>query len=265
MNTPIAESPVCVEHDEVIGTITLNRPNTRNCFSREMIVSLDKALEDLDTVDTLRTVIITGSGGHFCSGADLAMIAEISATPYRLYQIHDRLLRITSRIHEYRIPVIAAISGHAFGGGAELALACDIRIMEQSTKLCLPEARLGIMPGAGGTARLSRIIGAERALYYELTGDAISASEAENLGLVLRMVPDGQALVDARRVATKIGQSAPAAVEFIKRALRTSMDMPMYAAMDHCQYAALVLGHTMDAQSGINAFFTKEKPTWTGE
>lgn len=265
MNTHSIDSPIFVEHDNAIAVITLNRPGARNCLNQEMIGALDKALDDLQAIDTLRAVVLTGRSGHFCSGADLSMVADLLATPYRLYQMHDRIVRIASRIHEFKIPVIAAINGHAFGGGAELALACDIRIMEQSTKLCLPEARLGIMPGAGGTARLARIVGVERALYYELTGEAISADEAVKLGLILRMVPDSQGLADALNLANKINKSAPAAVEFIKRALRTSLDMPLYAAMEHCQYAALLLGHTQDAQNGINAFFTKETPNWRGE
>jgi len=265
MTSETEASPLVWEQAESVVVLTLNRPDARNALNEAMIGALESAIERLEQSTDVRAVIIASSAGCFCAGADLRMIADHRDAPYRLFRLHDRLIQLAARIERLSVPVIAALNGSAFGGGAELALACDFRIMSTSAMLGFPEVRLGILPGAGGTARLARVVGRERALLLELTGEAISAQESLAMGLILRVVPDGQTLAEARALAAKIAQNAPIAIDFIKRSVRLSTDMPLDAAMDYCQLSALFLSSTNDAQEGIGAFLERRTPRWSGE
>jgi enoyl-CoA hydratase/carnithine racemase len=213
----------------------------------------------------LRVLILTGSGGAFISGGDISMINKGLETPYEFFLVHDKLTRFNFRLERLRIPVIAAINGLALGGGLEIATACDFRIVSETAKLGLPEAGLGIMPGAGATARLARLIGKEMALYMELTGDPIDAKEAYRIGLVAKVVPDGEVMNAAEDLASRIIKNAPASVASIKRAVQVGEDMPLEGAMEYCQYAALFLSTTKDSKEGTKAFLEKRKPVWKGK
>jgi len=248
--------------EDSIATINFYRPEARNVISTPMIAELETALERIEKMDALRALIITGSGTCFIAGGDIAMMRTAIEQPYDFFLLHDRLTRAGSRLARLRIPVIAAINGHAFGGGLELAMACDLRIMATSAKLGLPEVGLGIMPGSGGTARLVHAIGRERTLYLALTGQPIDAARAQELGLVLKVVPEDQALTAARELGQQIAAQAPIAAAFIKRAVTLAADMALDGAIDYCQYAALFLATTRDSREGFDAFLQKRSPEW---
>lgn len=260
-----SEAAVVWDDSGPIIELTLNRPDARNALNEAMIEALEQAVAKIEHAADVRVVIITGGPDCFCAGVDLRTVTAHQDHPVRLFRLHDRLVQLVARVERLRTPVIAALAGSAFGGGAELALACDFRIIAASAKLGFPESRLGIMPGAGGTARLARIIGREKALFLELTGSLVTAEEALSMGMVLRVVPDGEVLVAARNLARTIARNAPLAVEFIKRAVRHSSEMALDNALDHCQLAALWLGNTRDAREGIAAFLERRDPNWVAE
>jgi len=253
-----------LEVDGTVGTITLCRPEQRNAISETLVGELEQALEALERAPQLRALVLTGTGSCFMAGGDIGMMRAGLEQPYEFFRLHDRITRAGNRLARLRPPVIAAINGHAFGGGLELALACDIRILSASARLGLPEVGLGIMPASGGTARLARIVGRERALYLELTGEAVDAAEAERLGLVARVVAPEAVVPAARELAARIAAQAPEAVAMIKRAVTLSADMPLEAAVDYCQAAGLLLGGTRDCREGLDAFLEKRAPRWQG-
>ncbi|MCC7413817.1 MAG: enoyl-CoA hydratase/isomerase family protein [Gammaproteobacteria bacterium] len=247
-----------------IATITFCRPEVRNAIGETLIADLEQALDRVERLETLRALIITGAGNCFMAGGDIAMMRAGLERPYEFFLLHDRITRIGMRLERLRIPVIAAINGYAFGGGLELALACDFRIMAEGAKLGLPEVGLGIMPGSGGTARLVRVVGREQAFYLELTGQPVNAREAHRIGLAGQVVPDDRVLQAARELAGQIAARAPIAVTFIKRAVTLAADMPLEGAVDYCQYAALFLSVTQDCREGFAAFLEKRPPQWRG-
>lgn len=253
------------EKEGAVAIVTINRPEVRNAINEVAIKEIETVLGEIEASTDARVMILTGAGSCFIAGGDVNMIRENLDTTYRLFRLHDRVTQLGHRLERLRTPVIAALNGTAFGGGLELALACDFRIMSASARLGLPEIGLGIMPGSGGTARLARVIGRERALYMELTGQPIDADEAYRIGLVGKVVAEGEVLSAARALAVQIAGKAPAAVAFIKRTVNLGLEMPLEGAVDYCQFAALLLGSTRDAREGIDAFLSKRAPNWLGE
>lgn len=248
-----------------ISYVKFNRPEFHNALNEQMIRELNNVLNDIEADNESGALILTGSGKSFLSGADINMINEWLRAPYECFLAHDKLTRFNFRLERLRIPVIAAINGFALGGGLEIAIACDFRIVSEKAKLGLPEVGLGIMPGSGATARLARLIGKEMALHLELTGDSIDAQEAYRIGLISSVVPDGEVLKVAEELATRILRNAPAAIALIKRAIQVGADMPVEGAMEYCQYASMVLTTTKDAKEGMKAFLEKRKPVWQGK
>lgn len=248
-----------------LGVITCNRPEVKHAINAEMIDELDACLNEVENDPDLRVLILTGSGDGFISGGDMEMINQGLKAPHQFFLLHDRLTGLGVRLTRLSIPVIAAIPGPAIGGGLEIALACDFRIASEEALLGLPEAGLGIMPGAGGTARLARIVGREQALYLQLTGELIDGREAVRIGLVGKVVPADEVVSAAEQLAEKIMKNAPVSIATIKRTVNLAADMPMEGAVDYCQYAALSLSATEDAREGIKAFLEKRKPVWSGK
>ncbi|MCF6293889.1 MAG: enoyl-CoA hydratase/isomerase family protein [Robiginitomaculum sp.] len=248
-----------------VGVLTFNRPEVRNSINEAMIHELDKVLSRIEFDKKLRALILTGAGNTFVAGGDISMINKGLKRPYEFFRLHDILTGIGTRLERLNIPTIAAINGAAFGGGLELALACDIRIMSQTATIALPEAGLGIIPGAGGTARLARIIGKEQSLLMKMTGDKMNADEALRLGLVSKITKADKTLEAAHELARKICTKAPLAIAAIKRSVTISENMSLEGAIDYCQHAALLLGTTQDAREGMRAFLEKRTPIWKGE
>jgi len=261
----MAYKTIIYEVKERIACLTFNRPEVLNGIDEQMILDLNDALYKIEADTELGALILTGTGKAFVSGGDISMINKSIEAPYEFLKNHDKLTRFNFRLERLGIPVIAAINGYAFGGGLEIATACDFRIMSEKAKVGLPEVGLGIMPGAGATARLYRLINKQMALYLELTGDAIDAQQALKIGLVLKVVPPDDVLSAAEELAKQIMKNAPASVAMIKRAIHVGMDMPLEGAMEYCQQGAIILGTTKDAQEGTKAFLEKRKPVWQGK
>ena len=259
------DKTIIYEKKNKIAYITFNRPEVLNAIDEQMILEFDRVVSEIEGTEEVRVVIITGAGKAFMSGGDISLLEKGTDAPDEFYLIHDKLMRLLLRLEKLAQPVIAAINGYALGGGLEIATACDIRIAVESAKVGVPEVTLGIMPGAGGTARLPRIIGKGRAMEMELTGEFIDAREAYRMGLVNKVVPDGQALKAAEVLADKIIKNAPLAVSQIKNAIQAGMDMSIEGASEYCQKNCMMLFTTKDGKEGLKSFLEKRPPEWTGQ
>jgi enoyl-CoA hydratase len=252
-----------LEKKENIAYLSLNRPKVRNAFNQTMINEILDALGQVDTDYESRILIITGEGKAFQAGADIAELKKMS--PILLLRWNEGVVRINAGLEKLRQPVIAAINGPAIGGGLELAISCTFRIMAESAVLGLPEVKLGIIPGTGGTQRLPRLIGKGRAAQMLFTGETIDAQEAFNIGLVNKVVKDGQAVKASEELAIKINKNAPIAVEMIKDAMEIGKDLPMEHAVQHSQKNCVICFSTKDMQEGMTAFLEKRKAKFTGQ
>ncbi len=252
-----------LEQKEGIGYLTLNRPEVRNAFNQEMIDELQEALRVIDKDEEIRVLIITGAGKAFQAGADIAELSLMA--PMDILRWNEGIVRINGSLEKLRQPVIAAINGAAMGGGLELAISCTLRIMAESAKMALPEVKLGIIPGTGGTQRLPRLIGKGLAAELLLTGDVITAKDAHRVGLVNRVVPDGETVKAAEELARKIMSNAPVAVEMAKDALEIGKDLPLEHAVQYSQKNCVICFSTKDMKEGMTAFLEKRKPNFVGK
>lgn len=252
-----------LEQKEGIGYLTLNRAEVRNAFNQEMIDELQEALRVIDKDKEIRVLIITGAGKAFQAGADIAELSLMA--PMDILRWNEGIVRINGSLEKLRQPVIAAINGAAMGGGLELAISCTLRIMAESAKMALPEVKLGIIPGTGGTQRLPRLIGKGLAAELLLTGDVITAKDAHRVGLVNRVVPDGETVKAAEELARKIMSNAPVAVEMAKDALEIGKDLPLEHAVQYSQKNCVICFSTKDMKEGMTAFLEKRKPNFVGK
>jgi enoyl-CoA hydratase/carnithine racemase len=252
-----------LEQKEGIGYLTLNRAEVRNAFNQEMIDELQEALRVIDKDEEIRVLIITGAGKAFQAGADIAELSLMA--PLDILRWNEGIVRINGSLEKLRQPVIAAINGAAMGGGLELAISCTLRIMAESAKMALPEVKLGIIPGTGGTQRLPRLIGKGLAAELLLTGDVITAKDAHRVGLVNRVVPDGETVKAAEELARKIMSNAPVAVEMAKDALEIGKDLPLEHAVQYSQKNCVICFSTKDMKEGMTAFLEKRKPNFVGK
>lgn len=246
-----------------IGYLLLNRPEVRNAFNREMIDELRDALRSIDRDEEIKVLIVTGAGKAFQAGADIAELSVM--TPMDILRWNEGIVRINAGLEKLRQPVIAAINGPAMGGGLELAISCTLRVVAESAKMGLPEVKLGIIPGTGGTQRLPRLIGKGRAAELLLTGTAVNAQEAYDIGLVNRVVPDNKVVEAAELMAHKIMANAPIAVEMAKDALEIGKDLPLDHAVQYSQKNCVTCFSTEDMKEGMAAFLEKRKPNFTGK
>lgn len=253
---------ILVEKKDGLGYLTLNRPAVMNAFNQQLIEEFRRALIEIDTDEDVRVLIITGAGKAFQAGADIAELASMS--PLALLRWNEGIVRINAGLEKLRQPVIAAINGAAMGGGLELALACTLRVAATSAKLGLPEVKLGIIPGTGGTQRLPRLVGKGRAAKMILTGEVISAEEAWEMGLVEQVVPDGEVVHAAEELARRILVNAPVAVEMAKDAIEIGLDLPLEQAVQYSQKNCVVCFSTQDMREGTSAFVEKRRPCFQG-
>jgi len=254
---------VLLDKKDDIAWLTLNRPEVRNAFNQVMIDELREVLGLISNDRKIRVVIITGAGKAFQAGADIEELSRMS--PLELLRWNEGIVRINAALEDLPQPVIAAINGPAMGGGLELALACTLRVMGESVIIGLPEVRLGIIPGTGGTQRLPRLIGIGRAAELVLTGDPITSKEALDLGLVNKVVPDGSVLNAAEELARRILRNAPIAVELAKDAMMKGRDLPMEHAVQYSQKNCVACFSTEDMKEGMAAFLEKRKPSFKGK
>lgn len=246
---------------EAVALVTLDRPEVLNALNFSLIAQLTDALEALDADPRCRTIVVTGAGERaFAAGADIRELAE--QTPTSL-TVDDHFHR-WERIKRIRKPIIAAVRGFALGGGCELAMTCDMIVAGEDAQFGQPEIRLGVMPGAGGTQRLTRAIGKARAMELILTGRNLSAREAEAHGLVTRVVPAEATLTAALDLAARIAAMPPVAVLAAKAAVNRAEELPLEAGLEFERRSFYLLFDTEDQKEGMAAFGEKRSPRWRG-
>jgi enoyl-CoA hydratase len=263
------DKTVLCEREGAIAVLTLNRPDKLNALNAELLEELDATLARLCSLepgasgDAVSCAILTGAGEKaFAAGADIGAMLDMTTENARAFSEMGH--RICSRIEKAPFPVIGAINGFAFGGGCEIALACDFLYASDKAKLGQPEVNLGVMPGFGGTQRLARRVGIGRARELCYTGDAIGADEALRLGLVNQVVPHAELMAKVREVATKIASKGRLAVAQCKRVLYTGADVPLDVANAlETQSFAMLFG-SKDRAEGMKAFLEKRKASFTG-
>ena len=246
-----------------VATLTLNRPDVHNAMNERMRRELTDCFGALGANDEVRVVVVTGAGERaFSAGADIREFVE-PQIPTRFRETRRRVdfRQLMDRCPQ---PIIAAIRGYAFGGGLELALACDIRVAGDDARLGLPEIDLAIIPGGGGTQRLPRLVGRGRALDMILTGARLDAREALSIGLVERVVPAAQVLPVARELAKTLAAKAPVALRYAKEAVVKGLELPLADGIRLESDLATLLRTTEDRIEGARAFLEKRKPRFTG-
>ena len=247
-------------HDGV-ALLTIDRPEARNALSFALLAELADELERLDRDGRTRVAIITGAGDRaFAAGADIVELAD--QTPERLRA--EGHFGAWDRLGAIGIPLIAAVRGFALGGGCELAMTCDLIVAGEDAQFGQPEIRIGVMPGAGGTQRLTRAVGIARAMELVLTGRMIGADEARGAGLVTTVVPSPDVLDEALRLADTIASMPPLAVRAAKRSVLAAAELPLAAGLRAEREAFFDLFATEDQREGMRAFQEKRPPTWTG-
>ena len=246
---------ISVERAGRIATVTLRRPQLKNAINKAMVTELHDAFDKLRTDDELGCVILIGEGDDFAAGADIAELRERKAAD-AMAAINSALF---ARIEANPAPVIAAIKGYALGGGCELSLACDIRIGGKSAKMGQPEVNLGIIPAAGGTQRLPRIVGLGRAKELILTGLIIDADEAYRIGLLNRVVEDAALMADATKLAETICKKGPLAIRAAKQALNQSARVGLDTGLSFESVAQAALFESEDKMQRMTAFLEKKK------
>jgi enoyl-CoA hydratase len=244
-----------------VALVILQRPEALNALSFELTDALATALERLDHDPACRCIVVTGSGERaFAAGADIKELAK--QTPVTLTA--DDGFRHWGRIKRIRKPLVAAVRGVALGGGCELAMACDLIVASEDAQFGQPEIKLGVMPGAGGTQRLTRAIGKAKAMELILTGRSMSAREAEARGLVTRVVPPEVTIQSALELAAEIAAQAPLAVTAAKAAVVQADELPLEAGLEFERRNFFLLFATEDQREGMDAFTGKRQPTWKG-
>lgn len=247
-----------------IGILTLNRPDVMNAVNQTLLQQLHDHLSTWRFDRSIRAIVVTGAGDKaFSAGADLKERATLS--PDQVRQFLDRIRGTFNLVEVMPQPVIAAINGLAFGGGLEFAMACDLRVAVQSAQLALTETSLGIIPGAGGTQRLPRLVGPGRAKELVFTARRLSATEAEAWGLVNRVVPDGTGLEAALQVAAAIANNAPVALQQAKFAINQGLEVDLTSGLAIEGKAYEVCIPTKDRIEALIAFREKRKPVFSGE
>jgi len=256
------EQFVLVERDEGrrVALLRFNRPKQLNALNGQVMDQLCSALEALDRDETIRVMVVTGSERAFAAGADIGEMA--TATPIDM--LRGNRIAQWDRVRRIGKPVIAAVAGWCLGGGCELAMALDLIVAAESARFGQPEINLGVIPGAGGTQRLTRAIGKSAAMEMILTGEPIDAREAHRLGLVARVVPNELLVEDALTLAAKIATKSPLALRLAKEAVNAAYEMSLTDALAHERRLFYLLFASEDQKEGMAAFLEKRDPDFKG-
>jgi enoyl-CoA hydratase/carnithine racemase len=246
--------------EDGVALVRLNRPEVRNALNLELRQKLAEVFRALAEEPGLRCVVLTGNDEAFAAGADILDMSRISAVD--MYLRHTE--RLWQAVGDCPVPVIAAVNGYALGGGLELAMHADIIVAGKGAKLGQPEVNVGIMPGAGGTQRLTRAVGKFRAMLLCLTGEIVGAEEAYGMGLISRIAEDDAVMEEAMRLAKRIAKLPPIAVAQIKEAILLGPDASLQAGLALERKSVQLLFATRDKQEGMEAFLEKRKPSFEG-
>lgn len=241
--------------------VQINRPEVLNALNRDVMDEIVSALESLDCDDAIKCIILTGNEKAFAAGADIKEMAEATAVDML---VRDQLSK-WDRIRKIKKPLIAAVSGFALGGGCELSMLCDIIIASETATFGQPEINIGVMPGAGGTQRLTRAIGKYRAMDMVLTGKFIKAEEAKQAGLVNKIVPVEMLISEAEETAALIASKPPMALKLAKESVLKAFDTTIETGLEFERKNFYLLFSTEDQKEGMQAFVEKRKPKWKGK
>jgi enoyl-CoA hydratase/carnithine racemase len=257
--------PILLEKKDGIAKITLNRPEVLNAINRELVLELQKAIEDVEQDDSIRVVIITGAGRAFCAGADLASLRELLGRPQEIEKFVRQFHKVASAIENLGKPVIAAVNGFCLAGGIEIIEFCDIVIAAEDAKIGDQHANYGLLAGGGGTQRLPRIVAIRKAKELLLTGDCVTAAEAERIGLVNKVVPADRLEEEAMQLARKLAEKSPLASKAAKLLVNQGMQTDLATGLE-LELRTFVhhLG-SEDVAEGLKAFAEKRKPVFQGK
>ncbi len=258
----MAYETLVIEIEGHVGLIRLNRPDVLNALNRQLLEELGEAVTEMDAASRVRAIVLTGSEKAFAAGAD---VMEMAPKSFVDMFVEDSFAGPTEAIMRCRKPVIAAVAGYCLGGGCELAMLCDFIIAADTAKFGQPEVNFGIMPGIGGTQRLTRFVGKSKAMEMCLTGRMMDAAEAERCGLVSRVVPAGDLVRDACETAARIAEKSPLAVIAIKEALGRSYETTLREGLLFERRLFNALFATEDQAEGMAAFAEKRSPHFRGK
>ncbi len=253
---------VITTREEPIATVQINRPDVLNALNEEVLDELVKELTALDDDDAIRCIVLTGNERAFAAGAD---IKEAFVTATAISMLRQDLTSRWEAIRRIRTPIIAAVSGYALGGGCELAMICDIIVASETAQFGQPEINLGIIPGAGGTQRLTRTVGKYRANELILTGRRIKADEAKAIGLAAQVFPAASWLDDAKALARTIAEKPPVAARLATEAVDLAWNSTLDAGLEFERKAFYLLFATEDKKEGVDAFVNKRKAVFKGK
>lgn len=258
------DRPVLTTREGAVGIMTLNRPEVLNQLDVPMLLAMEAALTELEADDEVRVIIVTGAGDRaFMAGGDIADLNRRRGVQhYDQFTLH--VVRVFRRFETCPKPTIAAVNGYALGGGTEFLLTFDLRLMAQEAKLGLPEMRIGLFPGGGGSQRLMRQIPMCHAKMMMLTGDHMSADEAVRIGLVNKALPRGHLMLEAMTLAHRLAGNPAWAMRMLKSTMLHGADMPLSAALMHEAAMISLVFDTEDAHEGCTAFLEKRAPVFKG-
>ena len=252
---------IVVEREGPVAIVTMNRPQQMNALSYGLVKELALAMESLDQDPEIRAIVVTGGEKVFAAGADIKEMVDAGPTD----EVLRGRLAYRDRINKITKPVIAAVSGFALGGGCELAMSCDIIIASETARFGQPEVNLATIPGSGGTQRLTKAVGKYKAMELVLSGEVISASEAERLGLVNKVVPVELLIEEAKGIAKKIAAKPPLAVKVAKEAILKAWNAPLDQGLEFERESFYRLFGSEDRKEGMKAFLEKRKPVFKGK
>lgn len=244
-----------------VGLVTLNRPQAMNALNYTILVELMDALVAYDSDEAVGAMVITGNERTFAAGADIKEMAEASPVD----MLERSIIPLFDRMRTIKKPVIAAVSGWALGGGCELAMICDMIVASETAKFGQPEVTIGVIPGAGGTQRLTHAVGKAIAMEMVVNNRTLSAREALQFGLVNRVVPAGRCLEEALTLADEVAARAPLAVRFGKEAVNKAFELSLTEGVEAERRSFYTLFATQDQKEGMAAFIEKRKPGWKGK
>jgi enoyl-CoA hydratase len=257
----MAYQNIQVETHEKVGLITLHRPDAMNALNAALLSELIQALENFEEDDGISAVVITGNKKVFAAGADIKSMVNANA----IKMLTGSFVELFDGISRIKKPVIAAVAGYALGGGCELSMACDMIIAADNARFGQPEVTIGVIPGAGGTQRLTRAVGKALAMEMVLNNRTLTAEEAASFGLVNRVVPVDQYLEETIKFAAEIASRAPLAVRLGKEAVNQAFELPLQEGLKAERRAFYFLFASQDQKEGMQAFVEKRKPQWKGK